>query len=379
MGEEAGERRRGRGSPQPTIVPGPGEPLIDRALPPPTTCRCPEPPQPSLYACLLSEATRVPFSCPRPCSWIQSLDSPANQLVLLDRLAAAEARITQLEQQQAFAREMMQAAGQGGGMGMGGRMGGGGGDGGGTGMASPQVAALEAKIAALEAEVRVGKGRVWCSVERGVDVLMKSGGMTWFGGRWGPVGGGDRWGPLAELVGAQCTQPYAALPRPACLSCCKSCVPGSLRCVGTPVHLRAPVLYRTVAPPDCFAQSTHLRCSPLPPNPDPRCPRPFPNPHPQLSRVAPGADAPRLVAEVRDNLDLLTQRVEQLTKSVERATKRIDSAEAGARAAEEAARAVQVGVVGRVVPLFLCAPSQCMRFPTFPPPNRHLFRSARWT
>ncbi len=103
----------------------------------------------------------------------QSLDSPANQLVLLDRLAAAEARITQLEQQQAFAREMMQAAGQGGGMGgMGGRMGGsvGGGDGGGGGggMSSPQVAALEAKIAALEAEVGLcgarGGGRVWCGM-----------------------------------------------------------------------------------------------------------------------------------------------------------------------------------------------------------------------
>ncbi len=53
--------------------------------------------------------------------------------------------------------------------------------------------------------------------------------------------------------------------------------------------------------------------------------------------------------EVRDNLDLLTQRVEQLTKSVERATKRIDSAEAGAKAAEEAARAVQVGGCGVVL------------------------------
>lgn len=73
--------------------------------------------------------------------------------VLLDRLAAAEARITQLEQQQAFAREMM-AAGNGGS----GATGGGGGGGGDT-SGMPHMAAMAAKIAALEAELaRVAPG-----------------------------------------------------------------------------------------------------------------------------------------------------------------------------------------------------------------------------
>ena len=66
-----------------------------------------------------------------------------NASVLLDRLAAAEARIMQLEQQQAFAREMI-AAGSGGG--------------GGDASGMPAMAAMAAKIAALEAEVGSGQG-----------------------------------------------------------------------------------------------------------------------------------------------------------------------------------------------------------------------------
>ncbi|GIL60812.1 hypothetical protein Vafri_15341 [Volvox africanus] len=147
-------------------------------------------------------------------SGAKSLDMPSSQMVLLDRLAAAEARITQLEQQQSFAKEMMAAAAQGG-YGAGGRGAATASGGSSEGVSVPQVAALEAKIAALEAE---------------------------------------------------------------------------------------------------------------------------------LARVAPGADAPRQVREVRDSLDLLTERLESLTKTLERATKRIDSAEATARAAEEQVRALQAPV-----------------------------------
>lgn len=84
-------------------------------------------------------------------------------MVLLDRLAAAEARITQLEQQQSFTREMMQAATAGGGAF--GAAGGGGrpaADTGGMQAASaPQVMALEAKIVALEAEVGLSCVCIW--------------------------------------------------------------------------------------------------------------------------------------------------------------------------------------------------------------------------
>ncbi|PNH02798.1 hypothetical protein TSOC_011202 [Tetrabaena socialis] len=139
-----------------------------------------------------------------------ALDMPSNQLVLLDRLAAAEARITQLEQQQSFAREMMQAAGPGA-YGAAARPAAVAGE----GMSGPHVAAMEAKIAALDAE---------------------------------------------------------------------------------------------------------------------------------LQRVAPGADAARQVSEVRDSLELLTNRVEALGKGIERATKRVESAEAVARAADEQVRTLSAPV-----------------------------------
>ncbi|KAG2449858.1 hypothetical protein HYH02_005381 [Chlamydomonas schloesseri] len=148
----------------------------------------------------------------------KGLDMPSNQMVLLDRLAAAEARITQLEQQQSFTREMMQAATAGGAAFA--AAGGGGGrapaDGGGMQAASaPQVMALEAKLVAMEAE---------------------------------------------------------------------------------------------------------------------------------LARVSPGADAPRLFAEVRDNLDLLSQKVEALTKTVERMGKKVESCESTSKAAEEGVRALQAPI-----------------------------------
>ncbi|GIL88668.1 hypothetical protein Vretifemale_16589 [Volvox reticuliferus] len=90
----------------------------------------------------------------------KSLDMPSSQMVLLDRLAAAEARITQLEQQQSFAKEMMAAAAQGGyGGGAGGRGAAAASGGSSEGVSVPHVAALEAKIAALEAELaRVAPG-----------------------------------------------------------------------------------------------------------------------------------------------------------------------------------------------------------------------------
>ncbi len=86
---------------------------------------------------------------------LQGLDMPSNQMVLLDRLAAAEARITQLEQQQSFTREMMQAATAGGAaFGAAGASARPAADTGGIQAASaPQVMALEAKIVALEVEV----------------------------------------------------------------------------------------------------------------------------------------------------------------------------------------------------------------------------------
>ncbi len=68
---------------------------------------------------------------------------------------------------------------------------------------------------------------------------------------------------------------------------------------------------------------------------------PYPPLPPQLTRVSAGADAPRQVREVRDSVELLTERVEALTKSLERATRRIDSADATSRAVEEQVRALQ--------------------------------------
>lgn len=60
--------------------------------------------------------------------------------------------------------------------------------------------------------------------------------------------------------------------------------------------------------------------------------------------MSPGADAPRLVAEVRDNLDLLSQKVESLTKTVERMGKKVDSCENTSKAAEEGVRALQAPI-----------------------------------